>query len=268
MILRLLCIWLVFLFIVVIADARNHEPEIGRLRLKCYGTSVETRFRLSAKRTSPFESMGAPVQSNMAGELCASACRVCTALASLCSAVTWRLLVTHSIFLLLLHFSSRASPCAITFQLDSMYGQLEGTRTSLCHQSDLFWKLSTVWVCYPITFRKMGLWGRGSQTPVCWYTLTPVRTSIQCSGDGDDVTCTLTERCQISRVKFGLHILGSGCFDPRPWAYTFFLNAIYISSKCSFLKMETVASRSFTSSVCRTRYKFQSSTAISLYNYS
>jgi hypothetical protein len=28
MILRLLCIWLVFLFIVVIADARNHEPEI------------------------------------------------------------------------------------------------------------------------------------------------------------------------------------------------------------------------------------------------
>jgi len=31
----------------------------------------------------------------LAGELCASACRVCTALASLCSAVMWRLLVTH-----------------------------------------------------------------------------------------------------------------------------------------------------------------------------
>jgi hypothetical protein len=28
MILRLWCIWLVFLFIVVIADARNHIPEI------------------------------------------------------------------------------------------------------------------------------------------------------------------------------------------------------------------------------------------------
>jgi hypothetical protein len=28
MILRLVCIWLVFLFIAVIADARNHEPEI------------------------------------------------------------------------------------------------------------------------------------------------------------------------------------------------------------------------------------------------
>jgi len=33
-----------------------------RLRLKRYGTRAETRFRLSAKRTSPFESAGAPVQ--------------------------------------------------------------------------------------------------------------------------------------------------------------------------------------------------------------
>jgi len=32
----------------------------GRLRLKCDGT--ETRFRLSAKRTSPFKSAGASVQ--------------------------------------------------------------------------------------------------------------------------------------------------------------------------------------------------------------
>jgi hypothetical protein len=30
MILRILCIWLGFLFIVVIADARNHEPETLR----------------------------------------------------------------------------------------------------------------------------------------------------------------------------------------------------------------------------------------------
>jgi len=35
----------------------------GRLRLKCDGTSAETRFRLSAKRTSPFKSAGASVQS-------------------------------------------------------------------------------------------------------------------------------------------------------------------------------------------------------------
>jgi hypothetical protein len=34
----------------------------GRLRLKCDGTRAETRFRLSAKRTSPFKSAGASVQ--------------------------------------------------------------------------------------------------------------------------------------------------------------------------------------------------------------
>jgi hypothetical protein len=33
-----------------------------RLRLKCAGTRAETRFRLSAKWTSPFKSAGASVQ--------------------------------------------------------------------------------------------------------------------------------------------------------------------------------------------------------------
>jgi hypothetical protein len=36
---------------------------MGRLRLKCDGTRAETRFRLSAKRTSPFKSAGSSVQS-------------------------------------------------------------------------------------------------------------------------------------------------------------------------------------------------------------
>jgi len=35
----------------------------SRLRLKCDGTRAETRFRLSAKRTNPFKSAGASVQS-------------------------------------------------------------------------------------------------------------------------------------------------------------------------------------------------------------
>ena len=35
----------------------------GRLHLKCDGTQAETRFRLSAKRTSPFKSAWASVQS-------------------------------------------------------------------------------------------------------------------------------------------------------------------------------------------------------------
>ena len=34
-----------------------------RVRLKCDGTHAETRFRLSLKRTSPFKSAGASVQS-------------------------------------------------------------------------------------------------------------------------------------------------------------------------------------------------------------
>jgi hypothetical protein len=37
--------------------------KIGRLRLKCDGTRTETRFGLSAKRTSPFKLAGASVQS-------------------------------------------------------------------------------------------------------------------------------------------------------------------------------------------------------------
>jgi hypothetical protein len=37
--------------------------EMSRLRLKCDGICAETRFRLSAKRTSPFKSEGASVQS-------------------------------------------------------------------------------------------------------------------------------------------------------------------------------------------------------------
>jgi hypothetical protein len=40
-----------------------------KLRLKCDGTRAETRFRLSAKRTSPFKSAGTSVQST-AGSRC------------------------------------------------------------------------------------------------------------------------------------------------------------------------------------------------------
>ena len=84
----------------------------GRLGLKCDGTGAETRFRLSAKRTSPFKSAGASVQST-AGS------RVVRISGSNAGYIKFRgsvrVLATHSIR----HFPSRASPCAITFQLDS-----------------------------------------------------------------------------------------------------------------------------------------------------
>jgi len=52
----------------------------------------------------------------LAAEVCASAVVM---LDTPCSEVVWRVLATHSIRQFPLHFPSRASPCAITFQLDS-----------------------------------------------------------------------------------------------------------------------------------------------------
>ena len=47
----------------------------GRLRLKCDGKRAETRFRLSAKRTSPFKSAAGGRQFSrlLEAEVCASA---------------------------------------------------------------------------------------------------------------------------------------------------------------------------------------------------
>jgi len=42
---------------------KQESTVVRRLRLKCDGTRAETRFRLSAKRTSPFKLVGASVQS-------------------------------------------------------------------------------------------------------------------------------------------------------------------------------------------------------------
>ena len=50
------------------------SSSVGRLRLKCDSTRAETRFRLSAKRTSPFKSAGGRQFSRLlAAEVCASA---------------------------------------------------------------------------------------------------------------------------------------------------------------------------------------------------
>jgi hypothetical protein len=53
----------------------------------------------------------------LAAEVCASAVVM---LDAPCSEVVWRVLATDSIRQFPLHFPSRASPCAITFQLHSM----------------------------------------------------------------------------------------------------------------------------------------------------
>ena len=89
-------------------------------QLKYDGTRAETRFRLSAKRTSPIKSAGASVQSTTAAEVCASAVVMVVMLYTQCSVVVRRLLATHSIRQFPLHFPPPcASQCAIRFQLDS-----------------------------------------------------------------------------------------------------------------------------------------------------
>ena len=88
-------------------------------QLKCDGTRAETTFRLSAKRTSPFKSAGGRQFSRLlAAETCASAVVM---LDTPCSEVLWRILATRSIRQFPLHFPSRASPCAITFHLESTW---------------------------------------------------------------------------------------------------------------------------------------------------
>jgi hypothetical protein len=88
-------------------------------RLKCDGTRAETRFRLSTKRKSPFKSAWALVQSTTGRRAVRTSlqCLYCSCKPVFCSHVTLTGYPLHS--LVPLHFSFRASPCAITFQLDS-----------------------------------------------------------------------------------------------------------------------------------------------------
>jgi hypothetical protein len=89
----------------------------GRLRLKCDGTLAETRIRLSTKRTSPFNSAGASVQS-------ATGSRGVRISGSNTGYTMFRGSVKSTGYPLhspVFPFTSpsRASLCAITFQLDS-----------------------------------------------------------------------------------------------------------------------------------------------------
>ena len=79
------------------------------LRLKCDCKRAETTFRFSAKRTSQFKSAVVSVQSTTGSR----GVRI-----SACSEVVWRVLATNFIRQFPLHFPSRASQCAITFQLE------------------------------------------------------------------------------------------------------------------------------------------------------
>jgi len=110
------------------------QTNAGIARLKHDGTRAETRFRLSPKRTSPFKSAGASVQST-AGS------RGVRISGSNAGYTTFRrstgVLATHSIHQFPLHFLSHASPCAIRFQTHS---------TSIALFSESHWS-SLTWHC-------------------------------------------------------------------------------------------------------------------------
>jgi hypothetical protein len=121
------CVWNVM--------AHAQKPHFVLQRFKCIGTCAETKFRLteiemwwhteetgfrlSAKRTNSFNSAGERQFSRLlAAEVCASAVVI---LDTPCFEVVRKVLATHSIRQFPLNFPSRASPCAITFQLQSKY---------------------------------------------------------------------------------------------------------------------------------------------------
>jgi hypothetical protein len=87
-------------------------------QLKCDGTRAETRFRLSTKQMCPFNSAGAPVQSTIGSR----GVRISGSNAGYTMfRGSMKVLATHSIRQFPLHFPARASPCAITFQLESNF---------------------------------------------------------------------------------------------------------------------------------------------------
>ena len=76
----------------------------------------------------------------LAAEVCASEVVM---LDTPCSEIVWSVLATHSIRQFPLHFPSRASPCAITFHLDSTTGAScsSGSRLALERGVDPGWSV-------------------------------------------------------------------------------------------------------------------------------
>jgi ribosomal protein L31 len=100
----------------VFMDGCEYGRKICIVRLKRDGIHAETSFPLSAKRTSPFKSAGASVQSTTGSR----GVRISVSNAGYTMfRGSVRVLATHSIRHFPLHFPFLASPCAIRFQTRS-----------------------------------------------------------------------------------------------------------------------------------------------------
>jgi hypothetical protein len=87
----------------------------------------------------------------LAAEVCASAVVMVVMLDAPCSEVVWRVLATHSIHQFPLHFPSRASPYAITFQLDSTGNSVATLCTSWRHLRSIgYWQPIRMWTRWKV----------------------------------------------------------------------------------------------------------------------
>jgi hypothetical protein len=117
------------------------------------GTRAETRFRLPPERTSPFKSAGASFQSTAGSR----GVRISVSNAGYTTFVdNARVLATHSIRQFPLHFPSRASPCAVRFQL--RYTSQRAPN-----------RISSVASCTAITLRLSEVPGQNNS--LCWHPL-------------------------------------------------------------------------------------------------
>jgi len=98
-------------------NVTTHKKNSGRRgQLKCNGTRAEIKFLFRRNGRIHLKKRGCQFSRLQAAEVCASPVVM---LDTSCCEVVWRVLVTHSIRQFPLHFPSSASPCAITFQLES-----------------------------------------------------------------------------------------------------------------------------------------------------
>ena len=88
----------------------------GQLKLMAHGQKPDFVFRRN--RRVHLNRRGRQFSRLLAAEVCALAVVM---LDKTCSEVVWIVLATHSIPLFLLHVPYRASPCAITFRLESTW---------------------------------------------------------------------------------------------------------------------------------------------------
>jgi len=103
----------------------------------------------------------------LAAEVCASAVVM---LDTPCSEVVWRVLATHSICQFPLHFPSRASPCAITFQLESNT-DVTPLVCVIRHNPQMTCRKVEVWLNAFLTLFRIMPWRR-RQHPLSWNMST------------------------------------------------------------------------------------------------